>query len=123
VECAPRGFQRRSSIVREGAADGRTVALDALGFRVAPPCEPPFDGTYSSHPLLQFFLGMAVGCINRLGRLTEKMAVAAWVGDIGEYRCDGTAEGQLAVRNAADNRHLHGLPHRPEQLCQVRLGR
>ena len=123
MEFEPRGFQRRSSIVREGTAYGRTVASDDLGFRVAPSCEPPFDGADSSHTLLQFFLRMAVSFINRFCRLTEIMEVAELVGNMGEDRRDGTTDGQLAVLNDADNRHLHGLTHRPEQSCQVRLGR
>ena len=64
-----------------------------------------------------------VSFINRFCRLTEIMEVAELVGNMGEDRRDGTTDGQLAVLNDADNRHLHGLTHRPEQSCQVRLGR
>ena len=42
---------------------------------------------------------------------------------IREYLCDGTADGKLAVRHDADNRHLQILTHGPEQYGEVWLGR
>ena len=88
-----------------------------------PSFEAPFDGAYPTDPLFQFFLGMAVGVINGLRRLAEIMEVTELVWHIGEYLRDGTADGQLAVRNDADNRHRHVLTHCPEQYGEVRLGR
>ena len=66
---------------------------------------------------------MAVGVINRLRCLAEIMEVTQLVWHIGEHLRDGPADGQLAVRHDADNRHRHGLPHAPEQDGEVRLGR
>jgi hypothetical protein len=65
---------------------------------------------------------MAVGFINGLRRLTEIMEVTQLVWHIGEHLRDGAADGELAVRNDADNRHLHGLTYCPEQDSQVPLG-
>jgi hypothetical protein len=123
MEFEPRGFEGWTSIVRECTAHGRTVAPHHVGFRVAPSCEAPFDGAYPADPFFQFFLGMMVSFIYGLCGLTEIMEVTELVGHLGEHLCDGTADGELAIRNDSDNRHLHGLPHRPEQACQVRLRR
>jgi len=65
---------------------------------------------------------MAVSCINGLRRLAEIMEVTQLVGHIGEYLCAGTPDGQLAIRNDADNRHRHGLTDCPEQACQICVG-
>ena len=123
MEFEPRGVQGWASIVREGTAHGRTVAPYDFGFRVTPSFEAPFDGAYPTDTLFQFFLGMAVGFIDGLRGLAEIMEVTELVWHLGEHLRDGTADGQLAVRNDADNRHLHGLPHGPEQYGEVRLGR
>jgi len=122
VEFEARGFQRGASIVCEGTPHSRTVAPHDFGFRVAPSFEAPFDGTYPTDTLFQFFLGMAIGFINGLRRFTEIMEVTKLVWHSREHLRDGTADGKLAVRNDTDNRHLYGLPHRPEQFCQVRVG-
>ena len=66
---------------------------------------------------------MTIGFINRLGGLTEIMKVTELVWHLGEHLRDGTADGQLAVRNDADNRHLYGLTYCLEQNGEVRLGR
>jgi hypothetical protein len=123
VEFESRGVQGWASIVREGTPHGRTVAPHDFGFRVAPAFETPFDGAYTTDTLFQFFLGMAVGVINGLRGLAEIMEVTELVWHIGEHLRDGTADGQLAVRNETNNRHLHGLAYCPEQYCQVLLGR
>lgn len=104
-------------------AHGRTVAPHDFGFRVAASCEPPCNGAYPPHTLLQCFLGMAVGFIHGLRRLAEIMGVTVVVWHSGEHLRDGTADGPLAVRNDADNRHSHGVTDRPEQDCEVRWGR
>ena len=83
MECEPRGFQGWASIVRERTAHGRTVAPHDFGFRVAASCEPPCNGAYPPHTLLQCFLGMAVGFIHGLRRLTEIMGVTRWGGTAG----------------------------------------
>jgi hypothetical protein len=66
---------------------------------------------------------MAVGCIDGLGCLAEVMKVTELVWHIGEHLRDGTADGQLAIRNDADNRHRQVLTHGPEQYGEVGLGR
>src|SRR5215831_16704051 len=71
VEFEPRSLQGWAAIVCKRTATGRTVAPHDLGFRVAPSCETPFDWACPAHTLFQFFLGMAVGCINGLGGLVE----------------------------------------------------
>jgi hypothetical protein len=62
-----------------------------------PSFKAPFDGAYSTDTLLEFFLRMAVGVSNGLGRLAEIMEVTQLVGHLGEHLRDGTADGQLAV--------------------------
>ena len=123
MELKSRGVQGWPSIIRQRTAHGRTVAPDDFGFRAMPSFEAPFDGTDPTDMFFQFFLGMAVGFINRLSGLTEIMKVTELVGHLGEHRRDGTADGQLAVRNDADNRHLHGLTYCLEQNGEVLLGR
>jgi hypothetical protein len=123
VEFESRGVQGGASIIRESTAHGRTVAPHDFGFRVTPAFEAPFDGADPADTLFQFFLGMAVGVINGLRGLTEIMEVTQLVWHIGEHLRDGTADGQLAVRHDADNRHRQGLTHCPEQYGEVRVGR
>jgi hypothetical protein len=123
MEFESRGIQGWASIVRERAAHGCTVAPHNFGFRVAPSCEAPFDGAYPAHTLLQFFLGMAVGFLNGLRGLLEIVEVTELVRHRGEHLRDGTADGQLAVRNTPNDRHLHGLLYRSQQDRQVLLGR
>jgi hypothetical protein len=65
---------------------------------------------------------MAVGFINGLRRLVEIMEVTELVWHIGEHLRNSTADGQLAIRNNANNGHLQGLTDCPEQGCQIRLG-
>jgi len=65
---------------------------------------------------------MAVSLIHGLRRLAEIMEVTQLVWHIGAYLRDGTTDGQWAVRHDADKRHLHGLPHGPEQDGEVGLG-
>jgi hypothetical protein len=88
-----------------------------------PSFEAPFNGAYPADTFFACFLGMAVGVIPRLRCLAEIMEVTQVVWHIGEHLRDGTAEGELAVRHEADNRHLHVLTHGPEQDGEVRLGR
>jgi hypothetical protein len=123
VECEPRGFQGWASIIREGTPHGRTVAPHDFGFRITPSFEAPFNGAYPTDTLFELFLGMAVGVIHGLRRLVEIMEVTQLVWHIGEHFRDGTADGKLAVRHDADNRHRHILTHCPEQYGEVRLGR
>ena len=66
---------------------------------------------------------MAVGFLNGLRGFMEIMEVTELVRHREEHLRDGTADGQLAICNDADNRHLHGLTRRPKQDGQVRLGR
>ena len=123
MEFEPRSVQGRASIVRERTAHGRTVAPYDFGFRVAPSFEAPCDGAHPADPLFPCFLGMAVGVIERLRRLAELREVAQLVWRIRAHLRNGTADGQLAVRNDADKRPLHGLLPRSQQDGQVRLGR
>ena len=123
MECAPRSVQGWASLVRERTAHGRTVAPHDFRFRVAPSFEAPFDRADPADTLFEFFLGMAVGFIHGLCGLTEVMEVTAWVWHLGEHLRHGTADRQWAIRNDTGNRHRHGLTHRAEQDCQVRLGR
>jgi hypothetical protein len=51
------------------------------------------------------------------------MNVTELVWHIGEHLRDGTADGQLAIRNDANNRHRQVLAHGPEQDGEVGLGR
>ena len=83
MEFEPRGFQGWASIVREGTPHRRTVAPHDFGFRVAPSFKAPFDGTYPTDTLFQFFLGMAVGFIDGLRRFAEIMEVTQLVWHIG----------------------------------------
>ena len=106
MEFEPRGLQGWAAIIGEGTPYSRTVAPYDFGFRVTPSFEAPFDGAYPTDTFFQFFLGMAVGFINGLRRLAEVMEVTELVWHMGEHLRDGTADGQLAVRNDADNRHL-----------------
>ena len=123
MEFEPRGFQGWAAIIREGTPHGRTVAPPNFGCRVTPSVKAPFDGADPTHTLFQCFLGMAVGCIDGLGCLAEVMKVTELVWHIGEHLRDGTADGQLAIRNDADNRHRQVLTHGPEQYGEVGLGR
>src|SRR5215471_971182 len=66
---------------------------------------------------------MAVGFIYRFCRLAEVMEVAQLMWHMGEHLRNSTADGQLAVRHDACNRHLHVLTHCPEQDGEVGLGR
>lgn len=93
MEFAPRGFQGRAAIIREGTPHGRTVAPHHFSFRIMPSCEAPFHGAYPADTLFEFFLGMAVGVINRLRCLAERMEVTQLVWHIGEHLRDGTADG------------------------------
>jgi hypothetical protein len=106
----------------EGTPDGATVAPAHLGFAITPPCQTPFYGAHPTDMLLQCFLRMPVSLVDGLCGFAEVMEVTQLVGHIREHSCDGTADGELAVRNDAYNRDRHGLPHRPEQACQVLLG-
>jgi hypothetical protein len=123
MEFEPRGVQGGPSIIREGTADRGTVTAPHLGFRTAPSCEASFDGAYPANTLLEFFLGMTVSLINGLGCLAEVVEVTQLVRHIGEHVGDGTADRELAVRNDAYDRYRQGLAHRPEQDCQVLMGR
>ena len=123
MEFEPRGVQGWASIIREGTADRGTVPSRHLGFRTVPSFEAPFDGAYPTDTLLEFFLGMAVGIVNGLRRLAKIMEVTQLVWHLGEHLRNGTADGQLAVRHHADNRHLQVLTHGPEQCGEVGLGR
>lgn len=123
MEFEPRGVQGGAAIVREGTAHGRTVAQHDFGLRVTPSCEAPCDGAYPTNTLFQFFLGMAVCFIDGLGCLAEIMKVTELVWHIGEHLRDGTADGQLAIRNDANKRHRQVLTHGPQQYGEVGLGR
>jgi hypothetical protein len=123
VELETGSRQRRSAIVGEGTPYGATVAPDHLGFAITPSCQTPFYGAHPTDMLLQFFLSMPVSLVDRLCCFAEVMEVTQLVGHLRKHGCDGTAEGELAVLNDAYNRDRHGLPHRPEQSCQVLLGR
>jgi len=123
VEFESRGFQGWASIIREGTPHGRTGAPHDFGFGITPSFEAPFHGAHPTDPLFACFLGMAIGVINGLRRLAEIMAVTQLVWHIGAHLRDGPADGPLAVRHHADERHLHGLPHGPEQCGEVWLGR
>ena len=123
MEFEPRGFQGWTSIIREGTPHGCTVAPHDFGFRITPSFEAPFDGADPTHTLFEFFLGMTVGIVDGLGCLAEVMEVTQLVGHMREHFCNGTADGQLAIRNEADNRYRQALPHGPEQDGEVRLGR
>ena len=116
MEFEPRGVQGWPAIVREGTAHGRTGAPHDFGFRITPSFEAPFNGAYPTDTLFEFFLGMAVSVINGLRRLAEIMEVTQVVWYIGEHLRDGTAEGQLAVRHEAHNRHRQVLTHCSEAL-------
>jgi hypothetical protein len=93
VEFEPRGFQGWAAIIREGTPHGRTVAPPHFSFRIMPSFEAPFNGAYPTDTLFEFFLGMAVGVINRLRCLAEIMEVTQLVWHIGEHRRDGPADG------------------------------
>jgi hypothetical protein len=97
VEFEPRGFQGWAAIIREGTPHGRTVAPHDFSFRSMASFEAPFKGASPSDTLFEFFLGMAIGVINRLRCLAEIMEVTQLVWHIGEHLCDGTADGELAV--------------------------
>jgi hypothetical protein len=111
VEFESRGVQGWAAIVSECTTHGRTGAPYNVGFRVASACETPFDGAYPADPLFQCFLGMAVGFVNGLGCLAEVMKVTQLVRHIGKHLRNGTADGQLAIRNDSDNGHRHVLTH------------
>src|SRR5204862_7464150 len=123
VECDSRGVPRGGFPGRDGTPYGRTGAPHDVGFRVVPSFEAPLDGTDPTDTLFQCFLGMPIGFIHGLRRFTEIMEVTKLVWHIGAHLRDGTADGQWAIRNDTDNRHLHDVPYRPEQSCQVCLGR
>jgi hypothetical protein len=123
VECEARGCQGWASLIREGTPHGRTGAPHAVGGRGTPSCEAPCEGAYPTPTLFAFLLRLAVGVLAGLGGLTERMAVTQLVGHSREPRRDGTADGQVAVRHEADQRHRPALPHGPQQDGEVGWGR
>jgi hypothetical protein len=101
VELETGSRQRRAASVGAGTPDSATVALDHLGFAITPSCQTPFYGAHPTDMLLQFFLRMPVSRVDGLCCFAEGMEVTQLVGHIREHGCDGTADGELAVRNDA----------------------
>jgi hypothetical protein len=120
--CAPRRPGGAASR-REGTPHGRPVAPPAFGVRVPPSCAAPFAGASPTPPLWQGVLGLAVGCIEGRGCLAEGREVPQRVGHIRAHRRDGTAAGPVAVRQAADQRPRHAVPHGPEPYGAGGVGR
>jgi hypothetical protein len=73
MELAPRGRSRWVAIVGEGAAHRATGAPHDFRLGVGTPRILPFQRTDAPHPLVQAFLGMAIGVIDGLGSFTPIM--------------------------------------------------
>jgi hypothetical protein len=104
MQLEPCGCQRWAAIVRQGTAHGTTIAPDQLGFRIVSGRHLAFNGTDAAYMLFEFFFGVAIGFIDRLSGLTERMKMTELVRRLGQGTLDGCAKGGVAI---ADDRH-HG---------------
>jgi hypothetical protein len=111
MEDEPGGGQRWPAIIREGTADGATIAAHDLSFGVRAPFQFAFNRPDATHPLFQGFLGMAIGFIDGLGGFTQIMEMTQLVRHVRQGLGHGSTDGGLAVRDDPDYRHLERLLH------------
>src|SRR3954467_12646325 len=69
VQPQARSLERGPAVVGQGAAHCCTVALHDLRLRVGAALNPALDRPNPAHRLLQLFLGMPVGLVDRQGCL------------------------------------------------------
>ena len=72
----PEADQRRSPVVGQGGTHRRAVAAHDLRLHVVFLLRLPLDRPDAADTLFQLFLGVAVGLVDRLGRLTQVVEVA-----------------------------------------------
>ena len=121
AQLQPRGLQRRPAVVGQRRADRRAVAPDRLGLGVVAALDLPLDRPDAADLLLQLDLGVAVGLVDRPGRLAEVVELAELVGHAVEGLGDRLADRVLAVGDHPGDRHRQGRLHLAEQLGQVVL--
>ena len=123
VACAPRGVQGWAARLRAGTPHGRPGAPHDFGCRSTPSCAAPCHGAYPTPTLFPRLLGLAVGGIYRLRGRAAIREGTPWGWASREPLRNGTADGQWAVRNAADHGHGHGVTHGPPPDGQGGWGR
>ena len=123
VEPEPGRAERRVAVIGQGAAHGQTVGARGLGRGIGAGFQLPFERADAPDVLLELLLGMAIGFIDRLGRFAEVMKLTQLMGDSGQRRPNGAANGVLAVGEHRLDRHGQGLLDFAQQDGQIRLRR
>ena len=117
------GAQGRSSIVSEGTADGQAIAARDLGLGIGQPLYGALDRPPPAHGLLQLFLGMPIGLIERLGGLPKIVELAQLMGNRGQGRRHRPPDRVLPIGDNAENRDRQRGLDFAQQGGQVGLGR
>ena len=71
----------------------------------------PFERSNAADQLFQFLLGMAIRFVDRLGGFAEVVKLAQLMGDPGQRRPDGAANGVLAIGEHRLDRYRQRLLH------------
>jgi hypothetical protein len=104
----PCGCQRGAAIIRQGTADGTTIAPAPLGFGIVLGLHWACNATDAAPVLFACFLGVAIGCIDGRGGLREILKMAAGVRRLGQGPVDGFAHGVVAIADDHPKGHPHG---------------
>lgn len=110
------------AIVRERTTHSPTVPADDLGLGIALAFDLAFDRTHTAHALFEFFLGVAIGFRDRLGRVTQVMAMAQLMGHPRSGVRHGVSDGGLAVTDGAYNGDTQRLLDLLDEGCQIVSG-
>jgi hypothetical protein len=111
VEAQPGRAPGRVAIVGERTAHGQTRGAGGVGRGIRASFELPFERADTPHLFLQLLLGMAISFGDRLGRFAEVMKLAQLMGDPGQCRPDGAANGVLAIGAHRRDRYRQRLLH------------
>src|SRR5450759_1606248 len=95
--------------------------MHGLGLGVLLPFQGPLDGANPTYLLLELSLGMPIRLENRFGSFAHIMELTELMRHAWQAPDDGLANGLLAVRNHADDRHRQRFFDLAEQGEEVSL--
>ena len=123
VAWEPGSHQGRVASVGEGTPYRATGAPDDFGLRRGAPLDPTFQGAYAPDVLCEGLLGLAVGCLDRLGGFAPGVKVTQLVRHLGQGLGDRRTAGPWPSGHDPCNGDFQSLGDRAQQRGEVMVRR